>query len=467
MKNDRGKEGCCPMVDKISLDVPKLRVPHPGPKTVAHLERVRSAEGQSGLTFALSSETLVMERAQGWTVEDIDGNVFLDFVAGFGSLNAGHCHPRVVKAIRDQAVKLHQAMSVAAEARTQLLEKILSLVPGPSEKKVHFATSGSEAAEIAIKLARRATGRHEIIAFGGGFHGRTMGALSLMGRKNQREGLPVLVPGAHHIPYPYPYRSPFGRDAETCIEGTIRYMEELLGNPASGWGEVAAVIVEPVQGNGGMIPAPLGFLRALRELCDRHGLLLILDEVMSGFCRTGEMFAFEHEQGVEPDLLVLGKSISGGIPLAACVAKRGVADATAPGTESGTYSGNVIACAAGLASIAVYQDEGLKDRAREMGSYFLERLNGLAGEYVMIGEVRGRGLMLGVELVADRTTREPLPVAKRACDAALKKGLLLYPGGHYGNVIAFLPPLIIGKEQVDKATAILEEVLLGMGENPH
>jgi 2,4-diaminobutyrate 4-transaminase len=454
------------MVDRISLDVPQLRVPHPGPKTVAHLERVRKAEGQSGLTFALSPETLVMERAQGWAVEDIDGNLFLDFVAGFGSLNAGHCHPRVVGALQEQAAKLHQAMSVATEPRTRLLEKILSLVPGPSEKKVLFATSGSEAAETAIKLARRAKGRHEIIAFGGGFHGRTMGALSLMGRKNQREGLPVLVPGAHHIPYPYPFRSPFGRDPETCVEGTIRYMEELLGNPASGLGEVAAVIVEPVQGNGGMIPAPLGFLRALRGLCDRHDLLLILDEVMSGFFRTGRVFAFEHEEGVEPDLLVLGKSISGGIPLAACVAKRDIADATAPGTESGTYSGNVMACAAGLASISVYEDEGLKDNAREMGSYFLERLNGLAGEFEMIGEVRGRGLMLGVELVADRSTREPLPVAKGASEKALKKGLLLYPGGHYGNVIAFLPPLIIGQEQVDRAVAIIEEVLTELGRNP-
>lgn len=466
MHSDPGKEGFDFMADKLPLDVPKLRVPHPGPKTLAHLERVRRAEGQSGLTFGLSPETLVMERAQGWAVEDIDGNLFLDFVAGFGSLNAGHCHPRVVAALQDQAAKLHQAMSVAVEARTRLLEKILSLVPGPSEKKVLFATSGSEAAEIAIKLARRATGRNEIIAFGGGFHGRTMGALSLMGRKNQREGLPVLVPGAHHIPYPYPYRSPFGQDPETCVEGTIRYLEEQLGNPASGWGEVAAVIVEPVQGNGGMIPAPLGFLRALRGLCDRHGLLLILDEVMSGFCRTGEVFAFEHEEGLEPDLLVLGKSISGGIPLAACVAKRGIADATAPGTETGTYSGNVMACAAGLASIAVYEDEGLKDRAREMGSYFLERLKGLAVEFEMIGEVRGRGLMLGVELVADRSTREPLPVGKRASEAALKKGLLLYPGGHYGNVLAFLPPLIIGKEQVDRASDILGGVLLEMGKHP-
>lgn len=453
------------MNESIPLDAPRLRIPHPGPKTVAHLERIRRAECQSGLTFALSQETLVISRARGWAVEDLDGNVFLDFAAGFGSLNAGHCHPRVVEAVQTQAAKLHQAMSVAAEPRTLLLEKVLSLVNGPSGKKVLFATSGSEAAEIAMKLARRATGRHEIVAFEGGFHGRTMGALSLMGRRNQREGLSVLVPGAHHIPYPYPFRSPLGDTPETCIAGTIRYLDEFLGNPASGWGEVAAVIVEPVQGNGGMIPAPLGFLRALRELCDRRGLLLIFDEVMSGFCRTGKMFAYQHEEGVEPDLLVLGKSISGGIPLAAVVAKAEIADATAPVTESGTYSGNVIACAAGLASIAVYEEEGLMERAGEMGTYFLRHLQGLAPAYGIIGDVRGRGLMLGVELVRDQATREPLPVARKASDMAIKRGLLLYPGGHYGNVIAFLPPLIIGKAQVDRAIAILEEILQEIEEN--
>ena len=447
------------MNETLTLDAPRLRVSHPGPKTIAHLERIRRAECQSGLTFALSRETLVMARARGWAVEDVDGNVFLDFAGGFGSLNAGHCHPRVVEAIQAQAATLHQAMSVAAEPRTLLLEKVLSLVQGHSRKKVLFATSGSEAAEIAIKLARRAMGRHEIIAFEGGFHGRTMGSLSLTGRRNQREGLSFLVPGAHHVPFPYPFRSPLGDTPETCTAGTIRYLNEFLSNPASGWGEVAAVIVEPVQGNGGMIPAPLGFLRALRELCDRHGLLLIFDEVMSGFCRTGEMFAYQHEEGVEPDLLVLGKSISGGIPLAAVVAKAEIADATAPITETGTYSGNVVACAAGLASIAVYEEEGLMGRAREMGAYFLEHLEGLAAGYGIIGEVRGRGLMLGVELVRDRATRDPLPVAKAASDMAIKRGLMVYPGGHYGNVIAFLPPLIIGKTQVDRAIAILDEVL--------
>ncbi len=442
---------------------PRLRVPHPGPRTREHLNRIRNSETRAGLTFGMSPETVVVERALGAEVEDVDGNVFLDFVAGFGSLNAGHCHPRVVEAVREQAGKVHQAMSLGSRTRVELEEKVLSLVGGPSPKKILFGATGSEAAETAIKLARRATGRQEVVGFTGGFHGRTMGALPFMGRKNQREGLGALVPGAHHVPYPYPYRNPVAREAKECAEGIIRYIDEFMSNPVSGWGEVAAIIIEPVQGNGGMIPAPPGFLRKLRALCDRHGVLLIIDEVMSGFSRTGEMFAFQHEEGVEPDLLVLGKSISGGLPLSACVVKAEIADASSPGTESSTYAGNVLACASGLASIAVYEEEELSKRAAELGGIFLRRLEELTERHAVIGEVRGRGLMVAAELVRDRESREPLAIAKVASDLALKKGLFLYPGGHYGNVLAFLPPLVIDEGDIDTAVGIVDEVLLEAG----
>ncbi|MFP6889731.1 MAG: aspartate aminotransferase family protein [Nitrospinota bacterium] len=442
------------------MKAPRLRVPHPGPETRVQLERLRGSEGRAGLSFGMSPDTVVVERALGASVEDVDGNIFLDFVSGFGSINAGHCHPRVVEAMREQAGKLHQAMSLGSRVRLDLEEKILSLVPGPVPKKILFGTSGSEAVETAIKLTRRATGRQEIVGFTGGFHGRTLGALPFMGRKAQREGLGTLVPGARHVPFPYPYRSPFGTEPEKCAEGTIAYIEEFLKNPVSGWGEVAAILIEPVQGNGGMIPAPLGFLGALRRLCDRYGVLLILDEVMSGFARTGKMFAYQHEEGVEPDLLVLGKSLSGGLPLSACVAKADIADASEPGTETGTYAGNVMACASGLASIAVYEEENLSERAAKMGDYFLERLGELAERHPIVGEVRGRGLMTAAELVSDRKTREPLSVAREASDLALKKGLFLYPGGHYRNVLAFMPPLLIGEEEIDTAVEIVDEVLI-------
>lgn len=443
------------------MDAPRLRVPHPGPRTRGHLERIRGAEASAGLTFGLSPETVVMERARGAAIEDVDGNVFLDFTAGFGSLNAGHCHPKVVEAVQAQAAKGHQAMSMGSDVRLRLVEKVLSLIPG-AEKRMILGASGSEAAEAAIKIARRVTGRQDVVAFEGAFHGRTQGALALMGRKGQRAGLPALQTGIHHVPFPYAYRSPFGRDEAACMEGTLRYIEEFLKNPASGWGEVAAVIIEPVQGNGGMIPAPHGFLRGLREICDRHGVLLIIDEVMSGFCRTGRMFAYLHEEGVDPDILVMGKSLSGGLPLSACAVKKEIADAAGAGTESSTYAGNLVACASGLASIEVYEDEGLAERAAEMGGYFMRRLGELAERHAVVGEVRGRGLMVAAELVSDRSTREPLMVAKEASAAAVERGFLLYPGGHYANVLAFLPPLIINEGHVDKAVEILDEVLLAV-----
>ena len=441
------------------MDAPKFVVPHPGPKTREELERLRKAESRAALSFGMSPEILVVERAQGAVIEDVDGNLFLDFVAGFGSLNAGHCHPKVVSAMQKQAGQVHQAMSLGARVRNEFLEKVLSLHSGAAPKRIILGSSGSEAAETALKMARRATGRDEVVAFTGAFHGRTLGAVALMGRKNQREGLGTLVPGVHHVPYPYPYRNPFGDGAEQCAKGTIRYIDEFLKNPASGWGEVAAIIIEPVQGNGGMIPAPVGFLKALREVCDRHGTLLIVDEVMSGFCRTGKMFAYQHED-VEPDLIVMGKSISGGLPLAACVARKEIADASNPGTESSTYAGNLMSCAAGLASIDVYEEENLSARSLEMGLYFMRNLEELSEHHSIVGEVRGRGLMVAVELVSDRATREPLRLARKASDMALKKGLLIYPGGHHGNVLAFLPPLIIDKAQVNTAVGVVDEVLL-------
>ncbi len=445
-----------------ALSAPRIRTPHPGPKTTACLKRIRKAEGQSALTFGLSPETVVAARASGAPIEDVDGNVFLDFVAGFGSLNAGHCHPRVVAALQEQAAEIHQAMSLGSEVRTLLMEKVLSLMPAGTDRRILFGVTGGEAAEIAIKLARRASGRQEIVAFQGAFHGRTMGALSLMGRKTQRRGLAALVPGAHHVPYPYLYRNAGGDRPEACITATIGHIENFLSNPASGWGDIAAIILEPVQGNGGMIPAPTGFLRAVRALCDRHGILLIFDEVMSGFCRTGRMFAFEHEAGVEPDLLILGKSISGGIPLSACVAKAGIVEASDPGTEGSTYGGNVMGCAAGLASIAVYQEEGLAALAAARGAYFIRGLNALADKHEIIGDVRGRGLMVAIELVKDRRSREPLAVARQAVQAALMQGLLVYPAGHYSNVLAFLPPLIVSEKNIDTAVSILDEVLCSL-----
>lgn len=400
-----------------------------------------------------------MRSAAGAVITDVDGNRFLDFAAGFGSLNAGHSHPAIIEAVQRQMASAQQAMSFAAEIRVELAERILSLVADGEEFGVLFGTSGSEAIELALKLARRATGRDQVLAFAGGFHGRTQGALALMGKSSQWHDLPQTSPGAYHVPFPYPLRSPWGPDPEATSAGTLRYLDLCLSDPASGWRTPAAVVVEPVQGNGGMIPAPIGFLRGLRELCDRHGMLLVIDEVMSGFSRTGAMFAYLHEADVVPDILVLGKSLSAGLPLSACVVRHTVAEASGAITETSTYAGNLVACAAALAAIDVYEQEDLTAAAAAMGTYFVEQLVTMAQGHDIVGEVRGRGLMVGVELVTGADSSAPLPVAQTASRAAVRRGLLLYPGGHWPNVVSYLPPLIVDRQQVDLAVGITDEVL--------
>ena len=446
------------------MDAPLMRVPHPGPHTRRYVERLRRTEPAAGLSFGLSADGLVLRRGQGAVVEDVDGNRFLDFVAGFGSLNAGHCHPQITAAIQRQAGLAAQAMGMAGEVRIDLAERLIDLVSAGVARddaaghRVLFSTSGSEAVEVALKLARRATGRQQVVAFAGGFHGRTSGALSLMGRASQWQGLGVSSPGAYHVPYPYPLRSPFGDDPDTVVDGTLGYLDACLSNPSGGWQPPAAVVVEPVQGNGGMIPAPAGFLRGLRDLCDRHGMLLVVDEVMSGFHRTGRVFAYLREEGVEPDIVVLGKSLSAGLPLAACVARAEVADASPAGTETSTYSGNLVSCASALAALEVYEQERLGERAVTLGDYFVARLGEIAGHHAIVGEVRGCGLMVAVELVADDSNR-PLALAREASRRAIRHGLLIYPGGHYDNVIAYLPPLTIDESHIDIAVEITDDVL--------
>jgi len=439
------------------VDAPVMTTPHPGPRSRAVLERLRAVEASAGLTHGLSDDPVVLDHAEGAVITDPDGNRFLDMVAGFGSLNLGHSHPEVVAAVRDQLERGQQAMSMASLVRTDLLERLSALVTG--EYRVILAASGSEATEMALKMARRATGRHGVVAFAGGFHGRTMGALTLMGKASQRAGLGALLAGAIHLPYPDPFRSPLGSDPKEVAATTLAILDQQLGDPASGWMPVGAVIIEPVQGNGGMIPAPAGFMSGLREVCDRHGVLLISDEVMSGFHRTGARFAFEHDADVEPDFIVLGKSLSAGLPLSGCLVRPSVSTASPAGTESSTYSGNLVSCAAALAALDVYAHTDLSKRADELGEHFRGEL-GLALEgHNNVGEIRGQGLMVGVELVEDRGGNLPLAIARDVSHLAVKAGLLLYPGGHHGNVLAFLPPLLASKEQLTTCAHIVGDIL--------
>jgi 4-aminobutyrate aminotransferase-like enzyme len=280
-----------------------------------------------------------------------------------------------------------------------------------------------------------------------------------MGRRSSRAGLGSLGQAVTHLPYPDPYRSPLGRSPEEVASATLALLDTYLGDPAGGGDEVAAVIIEPVQGNGGMIPAPAGFLSGLRQVCDDHGVLLIIDEVMSGFCRTGKRFAFEHDAEVRPDIVILAKSISAGLPLAGCLVQAAVAARNPSGVESSTYAGNLVSCAAALAALRVYDRDGLAAAAEAKGTRLLQMLEAELGEHPHVGEIRGRGLMVGVELVADRDSRAPLAVARRVSDAAVRRGLLIYPAGHHGNVLGLLPPLVITEEQLTTAVPILARAI--------
>ena len=433
---------------------PHIATPHPGPRSAAIIERLRSSEGQPGLTHGLSLEPVVLARAEGAVIEDLDGNRFLDMVAGFGSLNLGHSHPAIVDAAQRQLAEGQQAMSMASPVRTELIERLSTRIPGLT--RVMLGASGSEATETALKLARRATGKPGVLAFAGGFHGRTMGALGLMGREDQRTGLGPLG-SVIHLPFPHALRSPFGSDPKTVAETTLDLIDIQLGDPAGGWDLIGAVVIEPVQGNGGMVPAPPGFLTGLREVCSRHNVLLVVDEVMSGFHRTGRPFALLHDDGVHPDLVILGKSLSAGLPLSGVLARESVTSSTAPGTETSTYAGNLVSCAAALAADEVYRAENLSAVAEALGGFLLRRLQDELGDDPRVAEVRGLGLMVGVELSGPDGA--PLGVAKQVSEACVQRGLLVYPGGHYGNVVGMLPPLVATEEQLGTAVDILGAVL--------
>ena len=436
---------------------PAIRVPHPGPRSRAVLERLRRVEVEAGLSFGLGDEPPVLARASGAIIEDPDGNRFLDMVAGFGSLNLGHSHPRVVAACTKQLSLGQQAMSMASDVRTDLLDRLSGLVG--SGYQVIFGTSGSEAVETALKLIRRATGRPGVVAFTGGFHGRTMGALSLMGKRSQRRGLGSLGGDVYHLPYPDPYRSPLGTSGPDVADSTIDLLRTFLDDPGSGWSDIGAVIVEPVQGNGGMIPAPPGFLTKLRAVCSEHDVQLVMDEIMSGFHRTGHRFAFEADADVSPDVVVMGKSLSVGLPLAGCLVAEHVAAANPAGVETSTYAGNLVSCAAALAALDVYEEEDMSGRARSLGQVLMDALHDALGNNPHVGEIRGRGLMVGIELVEDQATKNPLRKARDISNAAIRLGLLVYPCGHYDNVIGLLPPLTVTNDQLVITCNLLEEAL--------
>jgi 4-aminobutyrate aminotransferase len=389
-------------------------------------------------------------------VWDVDGNRFLDFAAGIAVCSTGHSHPAVVQAIKDAADKfLHISSDYWHEGQVRLAERLNELSPLKEPAMSFFAQSGTESVEAALKLARHVTGRGRFIGFLGGFHGRTMGSLSFTSSKyTQQKGFFPTMPGVTHVPYPNNYRPLFaGEDQGHAV---LRYIEDVLfvhNVPAS---EVAAILIEPLQGEGGYLVPPDGFLEGLRELCDRHGILLIFDEVQSGIGRTGKMFAAQHWD-VAPDIMTLAKGLGSGLPIGMVVAKRSVMQKWTRGAHGNTFGGNPLCCAAALATIELVEREYLANAAK-VGRYFIEQLHAFADKFSVVGEVRGKGLMIGMELVIDRASKAP---AKKLCDALITRayhnGLILLSCGQ--STVRFMPPLVIDESDVDEAVALLGQSL--------
>ena len=439
-------------------DYPNIVVAPPGPKARAIIAR----DERWTSTSHIKEYPLVVERGSGTMVEDVDGNRFLDFMAGIAVTSTGHANPTVVRAVQDAAARfLHICgTDFYYEPMALLCERLAKLAPGASKKRVFLSNSGTEAVEGAIKLARYSTGRSGIVAFKGAFHGRTMGALSLTSSKvKQHAGFGPFLPDVHHVPFAYCYRCEFGKTFPSCELFCARAIEDDLLSRHVAPKDVAAIFVEPVQGEGGYIVPPAGYLAALRELCDRHGILLVFDEIQSGIGRTGKMFAAEH-YGVEPDILLSAKGLASGMPLGAIIARESIMTWES-GSHGSTFGGNPVCCAAALATLDLVEG-GLMDNARVMGDRLLAGARELMKRHECIGDVRGLGLMIGVEFVRDRKTREPAVDLVRQIElVAFARGLLLLSCGK--STIRLAPALSIDALDVDEGLRIIDDVLESVG----
>ena len=399
---------------------------------------------------------LVAKRGRGAILQDIDGNDFLDFAAGIAVCATGHCHPKVVEAIQKQAAELIHVSGADFyyESLPLLAEKLAATVPGAEAKKVFFTNSGTEAVEGALKLARHATKRDKFIAFYGCFHGRTMGSLSLTASKSkQRKGFGALLSGVEHIPYPYAYRCGAGHAPEACGSEVLETLEQQIFKRLFDPEDVAGIIIEPILGEGGYVPAPSLFLQGLERICRQHGIMLIVDEVQSGMGRTGAWWACQHA-GIHPDILCSAKGIASGMPLGALVARAGVMK-WGPGSHSTTFGGNPVCIAAALATMELIETE-YRENALRLGDYLFERMKNWTKKFKVVGDVRGRGLMIGIEIVKHQDTKEAAPVLRDAIvHEAFLKGLLILGTGE--TSIRLSPPLLINQLQADFALQVLEQ----------
>ena len=437
---------------------PEIKTALPGPKG----QKIVDADAKFVTpSYPRPPFKLVAERAAGVWVEDVDGNIFLDCNAGVAVCSTGHCHPEIVKAIQQQAEQLIHMCGTDYYYRhmPELAEKLDAIVPVKSPTRTHFANSGTEAVETALKLAMHATGREKFIAFFNSFHGRTLGSLSLTSsRAAQRKGFKRQALDVVHVPYPNEFRNPFS--AADCGDGgagqgALNWIEERLFQTTTPPEEVAGIVVEAVQGEGGYVPAPEGFLKGLRRICDEHGIMLIVDEVQSGMGRTGKMFATDHYD-VQPDIICIAKGIGSGLPIGVCVARADLMD-WKPGAHASTFGGNPVCIAAALKTIELLEG-GLVNNAAEVGAYLKAGLEKLQQKYDCIGDVRGPGLMIGVEFVTDKVSLKADPELRDRIEVAcFERGLIILGAGK--NTIRWSPPLILTKENVDVALEIFDEAI--------
>ncbi|GCE03193.1 aspartate aminotransferase family protein [Dictyobacter aurantiacus] len=423
------------------------------------MDTVEKYQRYVNTSFVKSIEPVVVERAAGAEIFAADGRTYLDCFAGIAVVNAGHVHPRVAEAAKAQIDRLvHAASYIYYVPTTADLAEVLAKITPGALQKTFFCNSGAEAIEGALRMAKVATGKREVISLQMAFHGRTYATLSVTGNMARKTRGGPYMSGVAFAPAPYCYRCPLKLEPENCGLACADAVEDVIRTQTSG--DVAAFIVEPIMGEGGLIPLPQGYLARVKQILERAGILLLVDEVQTGFGRTGKMFAIEHHEGVEPDILALAKGIADGFPLGAFIAPEAIADCFQPGEHLSTFGGNPVSCAAALANIEVLQDEGIIQHAAEMGQWVLSTLRELQQRFPLIGDVRGQGLMLGIELVKDRQTKEPAAAeAVRMRALCRESGLLIGVGGQFGNVLRLQPPLVITREQLSHALQIIEHAL--------
>ena len=441
-------------VAERKMKIPHIVTPLPGPKAKQIVERDHRVVSPS----YTRDYPLVAKSGSGAMVEDVDGNTFLDFAAGIAVVATGHCHPQVVAAIQKQAAELiHMSCTdFYYEGTVELAEKLGSIAPGKDPKRVYFGNSGTEAIEAAMKLARYHTKRDKFIAFHGCFHGRTFGSLSLAASKAvQRKHFGGLLAGVFHTPYPNTYRGAYGVRPEYATADALAHIENELFKRLVDPEEVAAIFIEPIQGEGGYLPAPADFLQGLERLCRKHGILLVADEVQSGMGRTGKWWAVDHA-GIVPDMICTAKGIASGMPLSAVIANAKVMD-WKPGAHASTFGGNPVSIAAALATIEILEREAIANAAR-MGEFIFRQTAGWRERHKSVGDIRGKGLMIGIEFVRDRKTKEKAPELRdHVLQAAFHKGLLVLGAGE--NSLRLAPPLVIDEEQAEFALRTLDECI--------